>query len=76
MQFMKRSLKFLLLAFLVWSGLGAQSVKVEKEIKKLESRGLPYFYNTEVEQYTQDWLMNENGGTSIVLGTICLGLLL
>ncbi len=65
---MKRSLKFLLLAFLVWSGLGAQSVKVEKEIKKLESRGLPYFYNTEVEQYTQDWLMNENGGTSIVLG--------
>lgn len=65
---MKRSLKFLLLAFLVWSGLGAQSVKVDKEIKKLETRGLPYFYNPEIEQYTQDWLMNENGGTSIVLG--------
>ncbi len=65
---MKLSLKFLLLASLVWSGLGAQSVKVEKEIKKLETRGLPYFYNAEIEQYTQDWLLNENGGTSIVLG--------
>lgn len=65
---MKLSLRFLLLASLVWSGLGAQSVNVEKEIKKLETRGLPYCYNAEIEQYTQDWLLNENGGTSIVLG--------
>ncbi len=65
---MKLGLRFLILASLVWSGLGAQSVKVDKEIKKLETRGLPYFYNPEIEQYTQDWLMNENGGTSIVLG--------
>lgn len=65
---MKQGLKFLLLACLLWSALGAQSIKVEKEIKKLESRGVPYFYNQEIEQTTKDWLLNENGGTSIVLG--------
>jgi len=65
---MKQGFKFLLLASLLWSALGAQSVKVEKEIKKLESRGIPYFYNQEIEQTTKDWLLNENGGTSIVLG--------
>jgi hypothetical protein len=32
---MKQGFKFLLLASLLWSALGAQSIKVEKEIKKL-----------------------------------------
>ena len=31
---MKQGFKFLLLASLLWSALGAQSVKVEKEIKR------------------------------------------
>lgn len=65
---MKQSIKVFLVAFLLWGGLGAQTLNVEREIKKLETKGVPFFLNPEIDQLTQVWAKNDGGNTSVVIG--------
>ena len=51
-------------------GLGFGQNDVQLRLKTLEVRGLPYFYNNDIEQTIQDWLKNENESTSIFYGRL------
>lgn len=53
--------------FFIWSWAFSQS-DIQLKIKSLEQKGLPYFWNSEIELSIQDWLKNENQSTSIFLG--------
>ena len=61
--------RVLLALFFVWSWAFSQS-DIQLKIKSLESKGLPYFYNNDIEQTVKDWLKNENQSTSIFLGRL------
>lgn len=41
----------------------AMAQKYEKYVKELEAKGLPYFYNDEVEKSIEAWVTNPNGST-------------
>jgi membrane-bound lytic murein transglycosylase D len=53
--------------FFIWSWAFSQS-DIQLKIKSLEQKGLPYFWNAEIELSIRDWLKNENQSTSIFLG--------
>jgi len=57
--------------FIVWvmvCGLAIGQNDVQLRLKTLEVRGLPFFYNNDIEQTVSDWLKNENESTSIFYG--------
>lgn len=57
--------------FIVWvmvCGLAIGQNDVQLRLKTLEVRGLPFFYNNDIEQTISDWLKNENESTSIFYG--------
>lgn len=54
----------------MFCGLAVGQNDVQLRIKTLEVRGLPYFYNNEIDQTIQDWLKNENESTSIFYGRL------
>lgn len=63
------SLKMRIFIMLVMvCGLAWGQNDVQLRLKTLEVRGLPYFYNNDIEQTVQDWLQNENESTSIFYG--------
>ena len=51
-------------------GLAVGQNDVQLRLKTLEVRGLPYFFNNDIEQTVQDWLKNENESTSIFYGRL------
>lgn len=57
--------------FIMWvmvCGLAIGQNDVQLRLKTLEVRGLPFFYNNDIEQTVGDWLKNENESTSIFYG--------
>jgi membrane-bound lytic murein transglycosylase D len=42
--------------------------EIEKKLRLLEQKGLPYFYNNDIKQNAESWLKNENRVTSIIAG--------
>ena len=59
--------------FIVWvmvCGLAIGQNDVQLRLKTLEVRGLPFFYNNDIEQTISDWLKNENESTSIFYGRL------
>lgn len=57
--------------FIVWvmvCGLAIGQNDVQLRLKTLEVRGLPFFYNNDIQQTVSDWLKNENESTSIFYG--------
>jgi len=59
--------RVLISLFFIWSWAFSQS-DIQLKIKSLEQKGLPYFWNAEIELSIRDWLKNENQSTSIFLG--------
>jgi membrane-bound lytic murein transglycosylase D len=57
--------------FIVWvmvCGLAIGQNDIQLRLKTLEVRGLPFFYNQDIEQTVSDWLKNESESTSIFYG--------
>ena len=66
---MSLKLRIFILVVMV-CGLAVGQNDVQLRLKTMESNGVPYFYNNDIEITVQDWLKNENESTSIFYGRL------